>query len=586
MAQAGKLVSVNVGLPKEIEWRGQRVYTGIWKHSVGGTRAVRRLNVEGDGQGDLGGHGGENRAVFVYQTSAYEFWARKLKRSDFSMGQFGENFTVDGLPDDDVRIGDRYRVGTALFEVSQPRVTCYRVGIRMNDARMPAMLVSEGRPGFYLRVLEEGNVTAGDSIELMYRAEDSVTVADVDTLLYRPNGDRDTIRKVLQIGALSTGWRGSLQAILDQPPGTTGNPGLAPTGLSPAARPGFKPATIASLSRATADVFSIGLEAADGSPLDPPQPGQFIVLKIAASESSPEVMRSYSLCGAPNAKRYELGVKCEPGGSMGRYLSEARIGDRVEISAPRGTFVLRESERPVAFISAGIGITPVLAMLKSLAAGRSQRKIWWLYGARNSAEHPFAAQVRTLLSGLPNAQHHFRYSRPADADLLERDFDSTGHIDAALVERLGISTDSEFYLCGPTGFLREMKAGLAAAGIPSERVFSEAFGSGPALNPGIVKSQASAPHAPAGAAGTGPLVSFARSGLSIPWSTAYPSLLDFADACDVPARWSCRTGVCHTCESGLISGEVHYEPPPIQPPADGNVLICCAIPRSEVVLDL
>jgi MOSC domain-containing protein YiiM len=191
MAQAGKLVSVNVGLPKEIEWRGQRVYTGIWKHSVDGTRAVRRLNIEGDGQGDLGGHGGENRAVFVYQTSAYEFWTRKLERSDFSMGQFGENFTVDGLPDDEVRIGDHYRVGTALFEVSQPRVTCYRVGIRMNDARMPAMLVSEGRPGFYLRVLEEGSVTAGDAIELMYRAEDSVTVAGIDALLYRPNGDRD-----------------------------------------------------------------------------------------------------------------------------------------------------------------------------------------------------------------------------------------------------------------------------------------------------------------------------------------------------------------------------------------------------------
>ena len=134
--------------------------------------------------------------------------------------------------------------------------------------------------------------------------------------------------------------------------------------------------------------------------------------------------------------------------------------------------------------------------------------------------------------------------------------------------------------------MRDMKAGLAAAGVPPEQIFSEAFGSGPALNPGIITSQKPAPHAPAGAAGTGPLVSFARSGLSIPWSDAYANLLDFADACDVPTRWSCRSGVCHTCESGLVAGDVGYEPPPIQPPAAGNVLICCAVPRSEVALDL
>ena len=132
---------------------------------------VGRLNLDGDGQGDLAGHGGEQRAVFVYQIESYRYWQEQLKRTDFVHGQFGENFTIEGLPDDDVCIGDRYRIGSALFEVTQPRVTCYRVGIRMNEPRMPALLTSSGRPGFYFRVLQEGEVGAGDEIVKVGRGE-------------------------------------------------------------------------------------------------------------------------------------------------------------------------------------------------------------------------------------------------------------------------------------------------------------------------------------------------------------------------------------------------------------------------------
>ena len=160
---AGTLLSVNVGMPKDVAWQGNIVHTGVFKSPVAGRRRVGRLNVEGDGQGDLGGHGGEQRAVFVYQMSSYRYWERELGRRDFVYGQFGENLTVDGLDDDQVCIGDRYRIGTAAFEVTQPRVTCYRVGVRMNDPRIPALLVSHHRPGFYFRVLEEGYVAGGRS---------------------------------------------------------------------------------------------------------------------------------------------------------------------------------------------------------------------------------------------------------------------------------------------------------------------------------------------------------------------------------------------------------------------------------------
>src|ERR1700732_216536 len=180
----GRLLSVNVGLPRDVSWQGRMVHTGIWKAPVEGPRMVRRLNVEGDGQGDLNGHGGERRAVFVYQMDSYRYWQSHLGRNDFVYGQFGENFTVGGLADTDVCIGDRYRIGAALFEVTQPRVTCYRVGIRMDEPRMPALLVEHHRPGFYFRVLEAGEVAAGDEIVIVSNGPERMSVAEADALLY------------------------------------------------------------------------------------------------------------------------------------------------------------------------------------------------------------------------------------------------------------------------------------------------------------------------------------------------------------------------------------------------------------------
>ena len=174
-----RLLSVNVGLPKDIDWHGKSVHTGIWKEPVQGRRTVRRLNIDGDGQGDLAGHGGEHRAVMVYQTDSYRYWERYLNRTFPTYGQFGENLTVDGLADDVVCIGDRYAIGTALFEVTQPRVTCYRLGIRMDEPLMASLVVSHHRPGFYMRVLQEGDVAAGDEIVKVSAGPEQMTVAEI-----------------------------------------------------------------------------------------------------------------------------------------------------------------------------------------------------------------------------------------------------------------------------------------------------------------------------------------------------------------------------------------------------------------------
>src|SRR6478752_4044205 len=212
--EMARLLSVNVGLPRDVQWQGRTVHTGIWKSPVADRCRARRLNLDGDGQGDLGGHGGEHRAVFVYQIESYRHWQEHLQRSDFVYGQFGENFTVAGLADDSVCIGDRYRIGGALFEVTQPRVTCYRVGIRMAEPAMPSLLVAHHRPGFYLRVLEEGPVQAGDAIDKAADGPERLTVADVDALLYLPGKSRPMLERALRVPALSEGWKGSFRDLL------------------------------------------------------------------------------------------------------------------------------------------------------------------------------------------------------------------------------------------------------------------------------------------------------------------------------------------------------------------------------------
>src|SRR5262244_1136336 len=256
ISDMARLISVNVGLPRDIEWKGRTVHTGIWKNPAGGRCRVGRLSLDGDGQGDLAGHGGEQRAVFVYQIESYRYWQEQLTRTDFVHGQFGENFTIEGLPDDAVCIGDRYQIGSAAFEVTQPRVTCYRVGIRMNEPRMPALLTSRGRPGFYFRVLREGEVAAGDEIVKVGEAQERMTVAEINALLYLPDHSRDRLQRTLQIQALSPGWRGSFEALLQSQKTaaeSSGNAGLAPAAAAHPVAPGFQRLAVTAIDEESTD---------------------------------------------------------------------------------------------------------------------------------------------------------------------------------------------------------------------------------------------------------------------------------------------------------------------------------------------
>jgi ferredoxin len=415
-----------------------------------------------------------------------------------------------------------------------------------------------------------------------------MTVARVNALLYLPGHVRADLERALRIPALSPGWRGSFQAMLDHEGGSAaapaGNPGLDPPSGPPPAWPGFRPLRIARTAPESSSVVSIELEPADGLPLVAALGGQFVVLRLRPTPGAPPVLRSYSLSGAPSLERYRVSVKREPHGVASAYLSDrARVGDLVEVSAPRGAFTLRE----------GGGRSSCSAP----AWGRPRcwrcSTCWWrrprggtcggcsadaTATTTRSARSPAACAA--LLGGHLTSATAGRAPGPA------RDrFRRPRTPQHCRTRGGGVSRDADFYLCGPPAFLRDLTGGLAGwgrarpdpyRGVRARRVDDA----------GIAPAAARTPHPPHGLPGPGPLVSFARSGLAVPWNPSLGSLLELAEACDVPARWACRTGVCHSCKSGLISGSVGYDPEPLDPPAAGSLLICCSRPTGDVVLDL
>jgi ferredoxin-NADP reductase len=460
----------------------------------------------------------------------------------------------------------------------------------MNEPRMPALLTSSGRPGFYFRVLQEGEVGAGDDIVKVEEAHERMTVEEINALLYSPDHPRDRLERALRIDALSPGWRGSFEALMRSPMTVAGhgNAGLMPDAAAHPVAPGFRPLTVMAIDHEAEDVLSLTMQDAEGRSLAPALPGQYVVLRLRSIAGGPPLFRSYSLSGPLSTEHYRISVKVEPHGVAGTWLREhLRVGNVLDVSSPRGSFILQADERPVVLLSAGIGVTPVLAMLSALAESGSARQILWLYQARDREHHPFAAEVRRLMLALTHGRSHVCYSRPGAHDKMAEDFDSIGHLSRSVFDEVGIPRDADVYLCGPNRFMEDMKEALGTLSVAQERIHIELFNGGESMMPGVVGAIARAPHPPERDAGTGALVSFARSGITARWNpAAYQSLLELAEACDVPVRWSCRSGVCHSCESGLVSGAVVYAPEPLDNPADGNVLVCCSQPMGDVVVDL
>jgi ferredoxin-NADP reductase len=438
---------------------------------------------------------------------------------------------------------------------------------------MPNLLVAQHRPGFYFRVITEGHVRAGDDIVRTRRGRHELSVADVDALLYLPDRDIERLRKVVDVPALSPGWQQSFNDMLAAQENS--NTATAPPiGVEPGWN-GFRALRVTAIDRESENVLSIGLDADDQTSLPRPLPGQYLTVRIPGA-ADPAPLRSYSLSGDPGAGFYRISVKREEHGLASRWLhAHIQPGSVVEAAAPRGDFYLADDGTPAVLISAGIGATPVLAMLHALAAAGSERDIWWLHTTRNRETQAFASEVTTLIDSLPHARQQVFYTEPH------------GRLEQRSIAALGLPTDAAAYLCGPTQFMSDMRDALTSTGFDPVRIHSELFGGLPAINPGVVDTgQRKPPHPPAGTPGSGPSITFSRSGLTVNWSSDYNNILDLAEACDVPTRFSCRSGVCHVCVTGLVAGATTYVQSPLEPPEQGTVLICSAAPETDVVLDL
>jgi ferredoxin-NADP reductase len=406
----GTLASVNVGMPKHVPWQGKTVFTGVFKEPVAGPRRVSKLNVDGDGQGDLAGHGGEQRAVFVYQLDSYRYWERELGRNDLTPGQFGENFTIDGPGDDEICIGDHYPDrqcdlrGHAAPGHVLPRRDPHERSAHSSGARLapPSRLLLPRAPG--------GRRASGRRNPETRLGPGANDRRRGRRLLYLPGHPRQQLLKALRISALSPGWQTSFRALLEEH--GSGNAGLT-AASPPPAWPGFRRLIVTGTERESDSVISIRLENPGGKPVPAARPGQYLTVRLQVEDEQRSVLRNYSLSGPPGADYYRITVKREPDGVASGYLhSRLAVGDQLEIAAPRGTFILGATDAPVLLISAGIGATPVLAMLHALAEVHSDREIWWLHGARSRNDHSFAVEARALLAELSNAHAHVYYSRP------------------------------------------------------------------------------------------------------------------------------------------------------------------------------
>ena len=552
---------------------------------------MRRLNIDGDGQGDLAGHGGEHRAVFVYQIESYRYWQEQLGRDDFSYGQFGENFTVGGLADDQVCIGDRYRIGEAEFEVTQPRVTCYRVGIRMDDPRMPALLVSHHRPGFYFRVLREGAVQAGDEIVQVAAGPEAMTVAEVDALLYLPGHTRERVQRALRIPALPDGWRASFRALLDQPePGGAGGQRRADRGEPAAGLAGFPPAggDRGGAGRATRWCRCTWPIPA-GRAVPPALPGQFLTLRLPAG---PDGAAAAAQLLAVRARRAPTPTGSASSASRtaraaSSCTTEVRAGDLLEVAAPRGTFILQPGDDAGPADQRGRRGDPGAGHAARPGGRGSGRDVWWLHGARSRAEEPFAAEARSLLAGLASGHRHVCYSRPGARDVEGRDYQTRGAAVGVGAGRARPSARRRRVHLRPGRVHGRDVRRPGRPGYRRRRVRTEIFGAAPAQTPGIAAAAARPPHPPGGRARRRPA---GRVRAQRPDGPLGPGLRPACSSWPKPATCRCAGRAAPASATParprLLSGTVSYAPDPVDDPADGSALICCSQPRGDLVLDL
>ncbi len=582
-----KLVSVNVSVPKTVDHLGRRVSTGIYNEPVTGRVMVRKLNVDGDGQADLSVHGGVYKAVYVYDLENIRYWQQELGRDDLGYGHFGENFTVEGMTDDWIHIGDVFRIGDALLEVTQPRLPCFKLEMKMDLPGFSRQFITSGRLGFYFRVLEEGEVGAGDSIERVQVGPEKITVWEFARLYYFDYNNQEKIRRLLRIPSIPPGWSRAFEEILAVA-GEKGKKRKTPE----RAWQGFRNFIVDRKVPESETIASFYLVPEDGQPLPIYMPGQFLTFRLNIPGQPKPVIRTYSLSECPcHGEYYRTTIKREPPPEDPEIISGSNYfhnlvepGTRLQVAASRGDFFLDpQEETPVGLLSGGVGLTPMISMLNAIVDSGKKKPAWFIHGTRNGIHHAMCKHMRRAAAENDNITVHIRYSQPRPEDVKGRDYDSIGHVNLDLLKELLPNKDKDFYLCGPPPFMKTLMHDLQEWGVPENRIRFELFG------PAALLQEGTRPKKPKKKMDLGEEafeVVFLQSGITAKWDPEYENLLDFAEDQGVFPDFSCRSGICHTCMHELLEGEVNYAIEPLDPPYPGQVLLCCARPKSDLMIDV
>jgi ferredoxin-NADP reductase/MOSC domain-containing protein YiiM len=569
-----KVLSVNVGLPREVQWKGKVVSTGIFKEPVSGRIKLRTLNFDGDRQADLSAHGGPNKAAYAYPVEHYAYWQRELPDMKLPWGIFGENLTTEGLPDDTLKLGARLRVGSAEVAVTQPRLPCYKLGLRFGRDDMVKRLLASRRQGVYFKVITEGEVAAGDPIVVLDLAEDSVPLSEVTRLYARDKDDLEGLRRIIGNAALPDDWRWYFEEQIKRIAVR-----IRPRPTDAPAWTDYRPFILREKVRESDDVSSFNLVPEDGQSLPAYLPGQYLTVRIAIPGVDRPAVRTYSLSDVSRDDYYRLTIKriASQSASVSSYFHDRlAVGDRVEAKAPSGTFTIDvdQHNRPVVLIGGGIGLTPLLSMLNSIVAADSPRETWLLYAVRNDREQIMRTHLEEIARAHPNIHLHTFYSRPdgktADPSI------HVGHIGLAAMQRLIPTNGYDFYVCGPPSMMDSIIGDLEAWGVSADRLHTEAFG--PATIQRSVRGPATQPDC-------GFEVTFARSGVTAQWNRCESPLLELAEEHSVAIDFGCRAGSCGTCVTRLVSGAVRYLHQPNAPLHDGEILPCIAVPIEPIALD-
>ncbi len=576
-----KVISVNLGLPRTVQWKGKTVSTAIFKTPVSDRITLRLLNLDGDRQADLSVHGGRDKAVYAYPAEYYAYWHREFPDTALPWGMFGENLTTEGLREDGLQVGDRLRIGTAEVVVTQPRMPCFKLGLRFGRDDIVKRFLASGHTGFYFRVITEGEVQVGDPIVLVERTAGSVAVSEITRLYARDKDDLEGLRRIADVATLPGDWRDYFREQIDR---VAARPQRRPAQTPSWA--GFRSFTLREKVREGDNVSSFHFVPEDGRPLPSYLPGQYLTVRLYIPGVERPVVRSYSLSDTARTDHYRLTIKRiaqraeelrAASGLVSTYFhDQLAVGDRIEAKAPAGTFTVdvRQHDRPLVLIGGGIGLTPLLSMLNSIAAAESPRETWLLYGVRDDREHIMRAHLESIARTHPNVHLHVFYSRPA------REIDGAdihiGRIDLGAMQQLIPPKTYDFYVCGPPAMMDSVTRGLEAWGVPVDRVHTEAFG------PASVRQ---AVRGPAAQPDCGVDVTFARSGVTAQWSRCESPLLELAEEHSVAIDFGCRAGSCGTCVTRVLSGAVRYLHQPNAPLEADEVLPCIAVPAEPLTLD-